>query len=80
MVNEIWKDIPELQGYYQASNLGRIKRLARTYKAFQKGSFYTGSMPEVIMSPKTSRIVTIRLPLKIGLRQEGKEVSKNKAE
>lgn len=24
---EIWKDIPGYEGYYQASNLGRIKRL-----------------------------------------------------
>lgn len=27
---EIWKDIPSLEGYYQASNLGRIKSLKRT--------------------------------------------------
>src|SRR6267154_1525530 len=27
--NEIWKDIPEYQGYYQASNLGNIKSLNR---------------------------------------------------
>lgn len=26
---EIWKDIPEFKGYYQASNLGRIRRLNR---------------------------------------------------
>lgn len=25
MINEIWKDIPEYQGLYQVSNLGRIK-------------------------------------------------------
>jgi len=23
--NEIWKDIPGCEGYYQASNLGRIR-------------------------------------------------------
>ena len=27
--NEIWKDIPEFEGLYQASNLGRIKSLER---------------------------------------------------
>ena len=27
--NEIWKDIPEYEGLYQASNLGRIKSLER---------------------------------------------------
>lgn len=26
---EIWKDIPEYEGFYQASNFGRIKSLAR---------------------------------------------------
>lgn len=28
---EIWKDIPNYEGYYQASNLGRIKSLKRKY-------------------------------------------------
>lgn len=27
--NEIWKDIPEYEGFYQASNMGRIKSLER---------------------------------------------------
>ena len=27
---EIWKDIPEWEGYYQVSNLGRVKSLSRT--------------------------------------------------
>lgn len=27
-MEEIWKDIPGYEGYYQASNLGRIKRIA----------------------------------------------------
>lgn len=27
MGNEIWKDVPGYEGYYQASNLGRIKSL-----------------------------------------------------
>lgn len=27
--NEIWRDIPEYEGFYQASNLGRIKSLER---------------------------------------------------
>ena len=29
--NEIWKDIPEYEGYYQASSLGRIKSLKRHF-------------------------------------------------
>jgi hypothetical protein len=27
--NEIWKDIPEYEGYYQVSNLGRVKSVKR---------------------------------------------------
>lgn len=40
---EIWKDVPEYEGYYQASNLGRVRSLDRTVtysngrKAFYKG-------------------------------------------
>ena len=30
MPGEIWKDIPGWEGYYQASNIGRIKSIART--------------------------------------------------
>lgn len=32
MKKEIWKDIPELEGLYQASNLGRIKSVKRIAK------------------------------------------------
>lgn len=28
-MKEIWKDVPEYEGYYQVSNLGRVKRLYR---------------------------------------------------
>lgn len=28
-MEEIWKDIPDYEGYYQVSNLGRIKSLDR---------------------------------------------------
>lgn len=30
---EIWKDIPNYEGYYQVSNLGRVKNLKRFVKA-----------------------------------------------
>lgn len=29
---EIWRDIPDYEGFYQASNIGRIKNLSRTVK------------------------------------------------
>lgn len=31
-VGEVWKDIPNYEGYYQISNLGRIKSVARKVK------------------------------------------------
>ena len=31
MINEIWKDIPGYEGYYQVSNLGRVISVDRTY-------------------------------------------------
>lgn len=30
-MEEVWKDIPGYEGWYQISNLGRVKRLKRTY-------------------------------------------------
>jgi hypothetical protein len=32
MEQEIWKDIPDYEGYYQVSNLGRVKSLERYVK------------------------------------------------
>lgn len=32
MSNEIWKDIPGLEGYYQASSKGQVKSLERIVK------------------------------------------------
>lgn len=36
-MNELWKDIPGYEGYYEASNLGRIKSKARLVKHYQGG-------------------------------------------
>ena len=50
-MEELWKDIPGFEGWYQASNIGRIRSLDRyvNYKssgqAIRKGK---------ILSPKTS--------------------------
>lgn len=51
-MEELWKDIPNFEGYYQASNLGRIRSVDRYVKykntdgvALRKGK---------ILSPKTS--------------------------
>ncbi len=34
---EIWRDIPDWQGYYQASNMGRVRSIARTVQS-RRGS------------------------------------------
>ena len=45
-MKEIWKDIPKYEGYYQASNLGRIKSLEKKH-----GRNYSRLKPECILSP-----------------------------
>lgn len=37
MKNEIWKDIENYEGYYQISNLGRLKSLERNIPRFNNG-------------------------------------------
>jgi hypothetical protein len=37
MTQEIWKDIPEYEGYYQASSLGRIRSLDMVVKHWRGG-------------------------------------------
>lgn len=39
MENEIWKDIPNYEGIYQVSNLGRIKSLSRKIRSFHSVYF-----------------------------------------
>lgn len=34
--NEIWKDIPNYEGLYQVSNLGRVKSLKRAYRVKER--------------------------------------------
>lgn len=47
--NEIWKDIPNYEGIYQASNMGRVKSLKRFRKG-KNGSLVT--IKERILKPK----------------------------
>lgn len=51
---EIWKDVPEYEGIYQVSSLGRIKVLPRTIYVTRSGyrtGSYSYTAPEKIMSP-----------------------------
>ena len=42
--NEIWKDVPNYEGYYQVSDLGRVKSLSRTIWKGKSYSTYKGIM------------------------------------
>ena len=50
--NEEWKDIPEYEGLYQVSNLGRVKSLKRFRKG-KNGSLV--SVKEKILKPQINR-------------------------
>lgn len=52
MQEEIWKDIPNYEGLYQVSNLGRVKSLSR--KVFNNRGFYI-LKHDKILKPGTSR-------------------------
>ena len=41
MENEIWKDIPGYEGYYQVSNYGNVRSLERPYTIFSKTIVFT---------------------------------------
>jgi len=52
---EIWNDIPEYKGLYQASNLGRIKSLRRATKFYNRwGTLVTKIISERILKLTTS--------------------------
>ena len=48
-MTEIWKDIPNYEGWYQVSNLGRVKSLSRTV---QYGDKAVRSQAESILNPR----------------------------
>lgn len=51
-MKEIWKDIPGMEGEYQASSIGRIKSLARKVGVTSKlGNKFMRNIPERILSP-----------------------------
>lgn len=49
-MTEEWRDIPGYEGLYQASNLGRVKSLARNMVEFHKATRYVRNYPERILS------------------------------
>ena len=57
-MQEIWKDIPGFEGYYQASNLGRIKSLL-----FQNNVYNKKYKREKILKPKMTKDKCLRVEL-----------------
>ena len=49
-MEEIWKDIKGYEGYYQVSNLGRVKSLERYIEVHRQDGDRMQYQPEVIMS------------------------------
>jgi len=59
---EIWKDIPDYEGYYQASNLGRIRSLDRTVPYRNRYErFYKGRIKKVNVRNKGYKIYTLNI-------------------
>lgn len=52
-MKEIWKDIVNYEGYYQVSNLGKVKSLEREIYMFNKGNFK--SKEKILLSHTTSK-------------------------
>jgi hypothetical protein len=45
---EIWKDVPEFEGLYQVSSLGRVKSVGRVTKRIVNGKVFTQLTKEKI--------------------------------
>ena len=51
MNNEIWKPIPGLEQYYEVSNLGRVKVLARDLEVFWRNRTKKVTYKEHFLKP-----------------------------
>lgn len=67
MILEIWKSVPNFEGYYEVSNLGRIRRLARASGTIPgnilKPTHCASDMYERVNLSKGSRIFQTRVHL-----------------
>jgi len=66
--NEIWKDIEGYEGYYQVSNLGRVKSLKRFVERYVKGRYQNLIVKERILKPRLSKKSYYRVSLSNGFR------------
>jgi hypothetical protein len=49
IVDEIWKDVVGFEGYYQVSNLGRVRSVDRVVTISRSGRSYTSNFKSRIM-------------------------------
>jgi len=59
MENEIWKDIPNYEGIYQVSNLGRIKSLSRKIRSCHRVYFSKEKILKPCWTDKAYHIVNL---------------------
>jgi hypothetical protein len=62
METEIWRDIEEYKGFYQVSNLGRVRSLDRNVSCFKDRQ---GVVDGRILIPKKSRVGYLRVNLSV---------------
>lgn len=81
MENEIWKDIKGYEGYYQVSNMGRVKSM-RVFKTPKNGvicrkdSFLSTKTTHVIVSPSDIKICAEGKVFDFGQVVSANEISK----
>ena len=56
MEKEIWKDVPNYEGYYQVSSLGRIKGVQRVYWSKVNKSYALKKRKNIITKKNQSGI------------------------
>lgn len=54
-MEEVWKDIPDYEGYYQVSNLGRFRSLTRELYRVKNSNIKWKTLQGKIIEPKMSR-------------------------
>ncbi len=65
-MKEIWKDIEGYEGYYQVSNLGRVKSLERVFERFNGHINIRQKVNEKILKPEKTRWGYLRVHLNKG--------------
>lgn len=70
-MEEIWRDVPDFEGLYEISNLGRVKSKARNIRTFLKYNYHNHPIKERIL-----KIGTTKGYASVGLCKDGKMYNK----